>query len=329
MEARAPRLGILCYHRVVDDDDDNAWPYLERGTAVRKRTFSAQLAAIASFADVVAEDVALGVCAGAMRLERPAVWLTFDDGYRDALQLSSEVHAATVCVTTSAARWPLPHDAWYAVLLAAGRSRGGLELGHGRFDFDLTTRDGRARLVNGPERRCYLRAPLETREALLLALSQALDASPAAVGPYLDDEGLRSLVRAGWTVGSHGVTHAPYDTITRDQAEGEAARSREHLRAIGLSARTLALPDGVEAHVDVGEVVGYECLLGLGDRCATVGSRVRDDVARAREGSRPSGASEASRRVPAGLVQPRFLVPDDPRWPVRVLAPALIGGVGG
>ena len=128
-----------------------------------------------------------------------------------------------------------------------------------------------------------------------------LDARPDAFSPYLDDSGLRALVRAGWRVGSHGVTHRPFDAITADEVRWEAVASREALRSLGAPVRSIALPDGAPAHVDVLKEVGYECVVGLGDMLCAHGLEL----------------------------QPRFVVPEDPAWVNRVLRPALTGGAHG
>lgn len=294
-----PALGILCYHRIVQDDDDRSWPYLERGTAVRGRTFERHVADLARFADIVSEDVALDVLTGRRQLLRPSVWMTFDDGYCDAIDALPLVGTATVFVTTCTSTRLLPADAWYAVLLAANRTRGSLDLGLGPFDFDLANPAGRARLVHGPERRAFLRACEATQSARLEELARQLDASAAVERPYLTASELGSVVRHGWSVGSHGVTHTPFDTLESEAVRQEAATSRDLLRSLG-SVRTLALPDGAPGPAGVLREVGYECVLGLGDApCA------------------------------AGVdVQPRFLVPDDPAWATRVLEPALCGATG-
>lgn len=293
-----PALGVLCYHRIVEANDDRSWPYLERGTAVRAQTFEAQLADIAQFADVVGEDVASDVLTQRRRLDRPAVWLTFDDGYRDVIRVLPRVERGTVFVTTSTSERMLPADAWYAVLLSAGQERGTLDLGFGSFSFDLSTRAGRARLVNGPERRAYLRATAIAQQIALQELARQLEARAASITPYLDEPELRAVLRAGWGVGSHGVTHTPFDSLGPEEVRSEAVASREVLRALGAPVRSMALPDGAPAHVEVLKDAGYECILGLGDAPCAAGVEV----------------------------QPRFLVPDDPGWATRVLRPALTGG---
>lgn len=295
-------LGILCYHRISDGGEgDPAWPYLERGTAVREETFRAQLQDLARFADLVSERAALDILGGRRALDRPAAWLTFDDGYTDVKRVVPYVETGTVFVTTSATEQALPADAWYAALLSATRARGALELGLGWFDYDLSHRAGRARLVDGPERRAYLRGTSEQQSATLQQLARQLGSELQPRGPYLDDAELRALLGAGWTIGSHGVTHRPFDSIDDQEARREAAPSREVLRALGAAVRTFALPDGARAHLGALADAGYECVLGLGDAPAVIGA----------------------------AVQARYLVPDDPSWAARVLRPALTGAASG
>lgn len=289
-----PALAILSYHRIVKDDDDRSWPYLERGTAVRAWVFEAQLAAISRVADIISEDVALDVLARRQRLARAAVWLTFDDGYADVRHALTLVETGTVFPTTITSTAMLPADAWYAVLLSATRTMGVVNLGAGPFEFNLSTPAGRARLVNGPERRTFLRASPTTQGATLNELARQLDANPDPASLYLDEAALRTMVDAGWSVGSHGVTHTPFDALGPDEVRHEAVASQETLRALGR-VRSVALPDGAPAHTDVLRSVGYDCVLGLGDALCAAGAEV----------------------------QPRFLVPNDPTWITRVLMPAL------
>lgn len=291
-----PALAILSYHRIVKDDDGQSWPYLERGTAVRTRTFEAQLAAISRVADIVSEDVALDVLARRQGLERASVWLTFDDGYADVKHALPLIETGTVFPTTTTSASMLPADAWYAVLLSANRTSGVVDLGTEPFEFDLSKPAGRARLVNGPERRVFLRASPTTQGATLNELARQLDANTDRVSLYLDEAALHTLADAGWSIGSHGVTHRPFDTLDPDEVRYEAATSRETLRAFGR-VRSVALPDGAPAHTAVLRSVGYDCVLGLGDAPCAAGAEI----------------------------QPRFLVPDDPTWVARVLMPALTG----
>lgn len=272
-----PALGVLCYHRVVEDADvEGAWPYFERGTAVRASTFRAQLGAISAFADLVSEAIALDVLAGRHRLARPAVWLTFDDGYRDVLGAVSYAAAGTVFVTTSASTRPLPADAWYAVLLSANRRHGVIDLGRGPFEYNLEHREGRARLVNGPERRAYLRARPSAQASTLTSLVAQMDGSAEASRDlYLKAEELDRLRAPGWSLGSHGVSHTPFDVLDAELIDREARDSFAWLSKFGPPVRSLALPDGSVPDVPASlRAAGYECVLGLGNAPADIEATV-------------------------------------------------------
>lgn len=289
-------LGILCYHRIVADNElDDAWPYFERGTAVRVSSFCAHLADLEGIADILAEHDALDAIAGRRPLRRPAVWLTFDDGYRDVLRVAS-LAKATAFITTCTPSTTLPADAWYSVLLGARRESGELDLGLGPFAYDLRSVEGRARLVHGPERRRYLRGFREAQGATLQSLASQLDAVPREPAPYLSGADLHALLGAGWSVGSHGATHTPFDQLEPLAIVDEAVQSRAALTERGTTARSLALPDGA-IPMDPARVLaaGYECVLGLGNALA-----------------------ERS-----AVVQSRFIVPDDPSWVRTTLRPRL------
>jgi peptidoglycan/xylan/chitin deacetylase (PgdA/CDA1 family) len=77
----------------------------------------------------------------------------------------------------------------------------------------------------------------------------------------LDEGGLRRLVEAGLTVGSHGATHTRLTELTPDQLEAELLGSAERLQAIGLDRPfAFSYPYGVWSP-DVAESVrdaGYE-----------------------------------------------------------------------
>lgn len=63
--------------------------------------------------------------------------------------------------------------------------------------------------------------------------------------PLADLEGLRSLARAGWEIGSHGAEHAPLSRVSAVTARRELVESRARLEdALGLEVSSYALPYG-------------------------------------------------------------------------------------
>ena len=287
-------LAVLCYHRVLECSDDN-WPWFERGTAVTPTTLRAQLAALKRDFDVLEPSDALDVIEGKRSLQRRSVWLTFDDAYLDvsstALPVLEEFGlVGTVFVTSTTLEHPrqlLPADAWFLALLSASRRQGVVDLGFGPFFYDLQSPRARAHLVDGPARRMFLRVRAEDQEVRLRDLVRALGAAPPrSSGLYMRSDELRALLRAGWTVGSHGHSHSPFSRLSAEEVHREVERSHRVLEAqLGVAPTCLALPDGAAPPSDfVNE--NRMPLLGLGDR--------------------PHAA-------PSQVV-PRFLVRDDRDW---------------
>lgn len=308
-----PPLAILCYHRVLADEDRRGAgrPYFARGTAVGEGNFAAHVRSVVEHLDVLTEAEVLSWLDGQRALRRPSCWITFDDGYRDVLDRAAPVLAhhrvpATMFVTTGVleheGRW-LPADRWYATLHRATRRHGALSgAGDGPWEFDLAVTRDYERLVDGPERRRFLRAAPDDQPALLELVARALGA-PAlpAADLYLDRDGLQHLVELGWSIGGHGHDHAILTHVAGSQRASEIRTPRHFLETLGLSPRTFAYPDGAsdDGVVDATRDAGWVAAVCLGNRAAT-----REDR----------------------FVLPRFVPRDDPKWIEEVLVPWLLGG---
>jgi len=291
-------LAILCFHRVVADDDPDAWPYLERGTAIRRSTFEAQIRALCK-RGVFADPRAPFVRQTEEPSTRPRFWLTFDDGYRDTLEHALPVlrrfdARASVFVSTEVAlgRATLPADQWYSVLLSARQRRGTARFGQWIIDADLGTPAGRSRLVMGSERRAFLEAEPTTRGSMLTALEAALegDRTPRR-GLYLNRADLQTLQQEGWSVGGHGATHAILPTLSNTALAIELMQMASGLAELGgTTLDHFAWPDGQhsEAARAHAHALGFRCALALGDELATEESDA--------------------------MALPRFIVTEDPNW---------------
>lgn len=261
-------LYVLSYHRVLPDDGrtENV-PYFLRGTAVSQAVFDQHVRDLRSHFDCLDEGRALAVLRGEVELERPACWVTFDDAYADVLgvaapALEQAAIPATLFVATSVLEGvALPADRWYSVLTTARRRRGTLD--DGAVPFDLDEADSLARFIDGPEKRRFLRSSRRGQEEGLVKLAQALDATSTVPDRdlYLDASDVRELVRRGWSVGSHSVSHPLLTDVPQDDLRHELTASRARLTEIlaGPPA-TFAYPDGawdatVARHV---EKAGYE-----------------------------------------------------------------------
>jgi peptidoglycan/xylan/chitin deacetylase (PgdA/CDA1 family) len=64
-------------------------------------------------------------------------------------------------------------------------------------------------------------------------------------GAMLDEDELRDLVRAGWELGAHTMTHADLSQLDYEQCRREITQSRDALeRRFGVAVRTFAYPFG-------------------------------------------------------------------------------------
>lgn len=295
---------ILCFHRVMPAArrEGADAPYFERQTALALDRFQALLDALERRDAVLPASALLAWTGEAAWPERPGVILTFDDGYADVLDVAApELRrrglTALLCVTTAAASGAqagLPVDHWYAALRGLDRA------------------EDRARFIDGPEKRAFVRAPPEVQREMLARLRGALGASSApttanapdepALPPLLDAAGLAALSQAGWWLGAHGDTHALLPELDAPGAAAELARCRRFFADHGLPAPAiLAYPDGATCPRTeaLAAAAGFRIGLALGSRFAT--------------------AEDPPLRLP------RLIPTNDPGWFERRLAPLFTG----
>jgi peptidoglycan/xylan/chitin deacetylase (PgdA/CDA1 family) len=244
---------VLCYHRVLPDDGQpQGRPYFLRGTAVTQAAFEQHVRDLRERFDCLDEARVLEVFQGRIELERPGCWITFDDAYVDVARFAAPVLAeatvpATVFVSTGVlAGATLPADRWYAVLTAAKRRRG-LFPQDEPWEFDLDDPKCLSRLIDGPEKRRFLRSTQHEQEELLSRLATVLDADSSVPvdSLYLGTDEIRDLVRRGWSVGSHSVSHPILVGLSEERQRRELVDSGAQLAEIvGQWPRTFAYPDG-------------------------------------------------------------------------------------
>lgn len=296
-------LFVVCYHRVFPDRGaPEHHPYFLRGTAVEVRTFRQHMMDLRARFDVIDEGRALAVLEGDVDLTRPACWITFDDAYADVLEHAVpimddfEIPGSMFVSTAVLDGFSLPVDRWYATLISARRRSAPLCIA-GSIDLDLETPASWARLVDGPEKRKYLRAPPDIQASMLGVLADAFDSATTGppAGMYLSRQDVRHLGRLGWSIGSHGVSHRLLTELPiGDCCEELDASRRELEQLLGEAPAVCAYPDGAW------------------------NDRVREDVRRA--GYRAGLALEARPVVPGcdTWAVPRFLAQNDPGWAGRV-----------
>ena len=210
--------------------------------------FARQLALLARVATVVPLRRALDLIEAGEPLPPRAVVLTFDDGYRDNLELGVPMLA----------RHGLPATFFLVPGFLSGTVGAWWEDLSSAFDRAqapaLTWEGTRHALAAAPERAAAhdaVRASLKrldhaTRVAAVAEVSSRLEPAPSTAAPlFLGWDGARALRAAGHDIGSHTVTHAILERETPETQAAELAHSRAELESgLGISVDTLAYPNG-------------------------------------------------------------------------------------
>ncbi|MDO5102166.1 MAG: polysaccharide deacetylase family protein [Lautropia sp.] len=231
------RLLVLMYHRVIDDP--RADPF-ELGMCVSRQRFAEQLAWLKKSAQVLPLDVAVTRLLAGEPLPPRSVAITFDDGYRDNLQIAAPMLKqyelpATVYVVTGKLEENIP--LWWDQVIAmmAGTSKSTLDtLALGLPELPPT-------LSLSPNHRrdtcILLLETLWSHNALRIeeTLSRlAAQLKPADL-PWLKAERMtpaevQAIAAEGFSIGGHTVSHVDPKHLNRDQLLHELSTSRQTLQ---------------------------------------------------------------------------------------------------
>ncbi|KYG04946.1 hypothetical protein BE21_43800 [Sorangium cellulosum] len=235
---RPRELTVLCYHRIDGGNTSALSFYQQRGMVVSRQALEAQMRALARRFEPVSL-VELGAAARDERSlpERAAV-VTFDDGYRDLLDVALPVLERAGIPAIVFSRVPgagglpswAPLDLLYHGLTIA-RARGAT------VPADLD--DGM--------REALLCAPHAQQIERVLDVVRGYGIDIATLGCdalYLDQAGLREVQAAGVALGAHGVEHVRWTLLSDGHLESELAASVAWLRSNSTSQPlALAYPD--------------------------------------------------------------------------------------
>lgn len=256
----APHARILMFHRVVPDAPAAfGLPdcYRIRGTALTAHELERVL-------DDAGAVVPLDEVERALERRRGPLGgtvLTFDDGYREHLDLVAPRLArrglnATFYVSTGlhgAQGAVAIVDAWYWVLDHAESPAATVALPGGeKFRDRLDTYDGKAAWVMGPPKAALLAAsPADQRRMLADLMESARCTVPSDLASrlYLRPDEWPALTARGMRVAAHGVRHLRLTRLSDETLEEEVRGSVEAVRAPGAPV-AFAYPDGdVDARV--------------------------------------------------------------------------------
>ena len=251
-EASATRIWML--HRVLEDRPAAfGLPscYRMRGTALTLGELGRALDAVGPVLPLDAVEQALS-CREA---PPPGTVLTFDDGYREHLDVVAPLLAergvtATFYVATGlhgAGTGVAVVDAWYWLLdHAIERVAKVLLPDGGRHQGRIDSVEAKGAWVGGEPKAALLAATPQQQTAMLDALADSVGCSlPAdlAARLYLRPSEWSSLVRLGMRVGAHSVSHPRMTQVDELQLDSEAQESVEAVRTLGTPV-PFAYPDG-------------------------------------------------------------------------------------
>ncbi len=252
--AYGPRMRILCYHG-IEDDPDPCRNY--DGLRVAPRMLRDQLEVIArSYTPMHVADMVEAVAEG-RPLAEDAVAVTFDDGYKDNIDLAVPLLnqfgvPATFYVATGFIDGT--YEPWWQRFRAAVGScrRASLDIG-GRV-WDTSTTQAKLHLLREVE--CTLkRLPDDERIRVIRDVEErGAGASWAGPSPAISWDELRSLVRSGFHVAAHTVHHVSLPDMEPARAEEEIERSVLRVRSeTQAQCTTFAYPygDATSSAVDV------------------------------------------------------------------------------
>jgi peptidoglycan/xylan/chitin deacetylase (PgdA/CDA1 family) len=253
---RHQRLLILGWHNV-----DRTWSYPCRAGA-GAAGLTRQLRRLQRVANLVPLTPALQALGDGRPLPPRSVAVTFDDGYRDNLELGVPIlERLGVPATFFLVPGMLSAEVqpWWEVLGWA---------------FLRSTRSavswrGQALHTRGPRGRASYRWATEQlktltrtdRDRMVDELVEVLrpEGKADAQRLLLDWDGARDLVRRGFEVGSHSSYHAILSREIESEQARDLAESRRRLEGeLGVEVRLLAYPNGAKADYDAGTVHAAE-----------------------------------------------------------------------
>jgi peptidoglycan/xylan/chitin deacetylase (PgdA/CDA1 family) len=246
------RLLVLLWHNV-----EGTWCYPSPPGA-GTRGLAQQLRRLKQLATVVPLEDALEALAARRPLPPRAVAITFDDGYRDNLDVAVPLLEHLGLPATFFLVPGLLSDdlrPWWEIL-----ARGFAQAGPAVVNWD-----GRALPTRGREGRRAVRWLAERLKVLDLATREdRVDELLGLLQPegqggndrfFLDWDGARELVRRGFSIGSHTTRHAILSREDPQEQARDLVSSRRQLEAaLGVKVPLLAYPNGTRVDYDANTI---------------------------------------------------------------------------
>ncbi|MBI2381169.1 MAG: polysaccharide deacetylase family protein [Gammaproteobacteria bacterium] len=270
------RLPILIYHQVLAETDPL------RPDVPDAKAFAAQLDLLASVYRIIPlEEGVERLRAGT--LPARALAISFDDGYRDNLEVATPVlkakglHASFFLTTA----WLQGGLMFNDRIIEAIRRWPGSRFDGRAWGLPELSLAGDAERVRAYETviTAWKHLPFAERAARVEELASQVAGMPGDF--MLDAAGVRALRLSGMAIGGHTHDHPILAKLERDAAHETMARNKAELEAIlGEKLKLFAYPNGkpgrdyTEEHVRIAKELGYEAAVSTAVGAAGTGADV-------------------------------------------------------
>ncbi|MCC7077331.1 MAG: polysaccharide deacetylase family protein [Acidimicrobiia bacterium] len=243
------RLNVFCWHNI---DTSPCFPQVD-GAGVRG--FERQLLLLRRVGTPVGLGAGLDALQAGVPLPPRAFAVTFDDGYRDNLELAAPLlHRLGVPATVFLVPALLSGESrawWEQLAWAIEAATAPAAVWEGR-TYELSTPAARRAVFTEVAERVKVRCRDE-RERAVAYFTDALEPRdrPGDTDLFLDWEGAHRLVAAGWEIGSHSLRHAILSQESPHEQRVDLLESRTRLaRELGVDVSLLAYPNGAAGDFD-------------------------------------------------------------------------------
>jgi peptidoglycan/xylan/chitin deacetylase (PgdA/CDA1 family) len=243
----------------------NSYPLIQRGDVFHMwNATTTQIKSIVEYIsqkyDFIDEAYLLANLGSSARFEGKSL-LTFDDGYANVYtELRDYFHEREIrpllFLVEQAVRSGQP--LWYQRLAMAFRRSHNKLIRHNDHDYHLTDPEARKalyvalqdQLMSSPDRKSFERT---LREILMLFGRPEEQTKVESDMSFMSKSQIQDLLRLGWGVGAHGVTHTPFHLLSRLELQNELKFAKENLEELlGITIHSLSYPHGciTEAVID-------------------------------------------------------------------------------
>ncbi|MBF0485324.1 MAG: polysaccharide deacetylase family protein [Candidatus Omnitrophica bacterium] len=243
------KLRILFYHRIAPAHSLER--LYEPTMFVEENEFEDQMRLLRDQYQPVCEQDVIEALKGNVRLPGKAVWVTFDDGYKDNFLLGYPIlkkwgiRATFFVATDYIDRKELPWEGCILEALQKTDARSALVDTDGRtLIFELSNRKQR-RLAGYEIIRRLAKKNILNREKVLSLISKLqVDLNKMDLS-FMSWDNIREMADNGSFIGSHTVMHRPMTKLSRDEVSYEIGESKRRIEeCIGRQVFSFSYPYG-------------------------------------------------------------------------------------